>query len=50
MTRSIVLFHRMVELGCPNSEALQAQVRRVVRHEVGHARGLSEDDVAALGL
>jgi predicted Zn-dependent protease with MMP-like domain len=50
MTRSIVLFHRMVELGCPDSEAVQTQVRRVARHEVGHALGMSEQEVAALGL
>ena len=50
LTRSIVLFHRMVELGCPDSTSVQAQVRRVVRHEVGHALGMSEEEVAALGL
>jgi tetratricopeptide (TPR) repeat protein len=50
MTRSIVLFHRMVELGCPDSDSVQAQVRRVVRHEVGHALGMGEEEVAALGL
>jgi predicted Zn-dependent protease with MMP-like domain len=50
MTRSIVLFHRMVELGCPDSDSVQAQVRRVVRHEVGHALGMREEEVADLGL
>lgn len=50
MTSSIVLFHRLTELGCSDSDSLQAQVRRTLRHEVGHALGMTEEEVAGLGL
>jgi tetratricopeptide (TPR) repeat protein len=50
MTRAIVLFQRMIEVGCPYSATLQSEVRRVMRHEVGHALGMDEDEVRALSL
>jgi predicted Zn-dependent protease with MMP-like domain len=49
-TSTITLFQRLIEWQSPNAERLQRRIRAVVRHEVGHAVGMTEADVRDLGL
>lgn len=46
----ILLFKRNLERTCPDRETLMREIRATVAHEVGHAIGLSEADLARLGL
>ena len=47
---TILLFKRNLERACPDRDILVAEVRKTVVHEVGHAIGLSEDDLIDRGL
>ena len=47
---SIVLYQRNLERACRTREALVEEIEITLLHEVGHFLGLSEEEVAALGL
>jgi predicted Zn-dependent protease with MMP-like domain len=47
---TILLFKRNLERACPDREVLIAEVRKTVLHEVGHALGLSEEELVEMGL
>jgi predicted Zn-dependent protease with MMP-like domain len=45
----IYLFQRNIESICNSEGELVDQVRKTVRHEIGHHFGMSEEDLDALG-
>jgi len=47
---TILLFKRNLERVAPDYDALMHEVRITVLHEVGHALGLSEQELVAMGL
>ncbi len=47
---TILLFKRNLERVCPDRATLIAEIRTTVLHEVGHALGLSEEELFARGL
>lgn len=47
---TILLFKRNLERACPDRGVLVAEVRKTVLHEVGHAIGLSEEELVEMGL
>jgi len=47
---TIYLFRRNLERSVPDAAALAEEVRITLLHEIGHALGLDEDEVAAMGL
>jgi predicted Zn-dependent protease with MMP-like domain len=47
---AILLFKRNLERAFPDPELLREEIRVTVIHEVGHALGLSEDDLLERGL
>lgn len=46
----VIVYRRNLEKVCGSLDELAEEVRKTVLHEVGHAMGLDEDGVAALGL
>lgn len=46
----ILVFRRNLELWCRDRDELLEEVAITLHHEIGHALGLDEDGVAALGL
>ncbi|MBI5510448.1 MAG: metallopeptidase family protein [Deltaproteobacteria bacterium] len=47
---TIFLFKRNLERACKDLATLRAEIRMTVLHEVGHALGLSEGELEAMGL
>ncbi len=46
----IILFRKNLERVVDNAEDLRAEIRTTLLHETGHFFGMSEDDLAAVGL
>ncbi|MEO0814924.1 MAG: metallopeptidase family protein, partial [Myxococcota bacterium] len=46
----ILLFKRNLERACTNSDQLVREIKLTILHEVGHALGLSEEQLAERGL
>ncbi len=49
-TPKIYLFRRNLERVCPNAEVLVEEIRTTIWHELAHALGFDEEQVADLGL
>ena len=47
---TILLFKRNLERACPDHDTLIYEIRQTVLHEVGHAIGLSEEELVEMGL
>ncbi len=46
---TITLYRLPILRVCPTPEAVPARVRQVLRHEVGHALGMTEERLRSLG-
>ncbi len=46
----IVIFYANLIATCRDEDELEEQLRITLLHEIGHALGLDEDEVDALGL
>jgi len=48
--RAVVLFRKNLARHARSRAELDAQIRKTLRHEIGHARGLDEQELRRLGL
>ncbi len=46
----VTIFQRPIEAMCKNDAQIIAQVQRVVRHEIAHHFGISDDRLRQLGM